>query len=139
MWPNDWLALVNGLESEMAHRLNLAAMQARAGGVFEKDGITLVADIDPHGFYSFKFRERLAELFASSFRVQTEIEKLKAHSRRLHDALLGISNVSANENSEPDAMGEALAEIQRVVECALNGDPIPAPKTENDSKEEFTW
>lgn len=45
--------------------------------------------------------------------------ELREQVRILREALAGISGVSANENSEPDSMADALGEIQGIVRRAL--------------------
>lgn len=53
-----------------------------------------------------------ARLIASAPRLQTRVEILR-------EALLEIAGTSANENSEPDRMADALGEIQGIVHRAL--------------------
>lgn len=51
--------------------------------------------------------------------LEEERDRLREQVRILREALEGIAGVSANENSEPDSMADALGEIQGIVRRAL--------------------
>lgn len=50
---------------------------------------------------------------------RNRLPSLKEQAKLLREALLEIAAVSANENSEPDRMADALGEIQGIVHRAL--------------------
>lgn len=60
-----------------------------------------------------------AALIASAPDLLKERDQLREQVRILREALAGISGVSANENSDPDSMADALGEIQGIVRRAL--------------------
>lgn len=68
--------------------------------------------IDPDEWMSKGDKQDLADEIIGS-------ERLKEQVKLLRSALLEIAGTSANENSEPDRMADALGEIQGIVHRAL--------------------